>query len=772
MSSNNLQAFSNKLKTRFGFQRNNSNTEKSIIVTGSTPSSVDTTSNNNQSSASSSSQPALNNTSSTASGQQLTSKSSSCSNLQNTNGNSSVPPLKPPLEIVPEFYQIYDEHQESMEFYKKAEKKLVDLKKTSLKMIEKEQEVASLFVDGAGRLKSNRELSDTLRKFGNNLKSTSTLLSQAMTKLDDFKEATATIREDGKNVVKFRNKYESAKNEYESFKLDTPRVNPDKDGFSSKPNENGEYDPQYVERTKKVEEDFKQMAKNLNTAYSDYHNELDFQIAKRDGEYFSQLKSFIYAYYCYFSTGMALFEKLDNIVKKQEEEIHIETSKSNGTRNVVEVPKHVFPHITADRKTIFGAPLEQVMIQDYDSGILRLPPSIQQLFDLIREYGLDQEGVFRVNSDEQYMKKLILDIEMGKPIEYLHKSYFVPSVAGILKLFIRELQEPLMTFEAFSEIIQCPEMQIQNDPTVKEQQIDKLKQFINNKVPIHFQVVLYELLKLLHEVAQQEEKNKMHANNLALIFSMNLFRPRLENAVQLAQNVKHMSYVTCLLIENFTALFDNSLKKVCDTQVKDPYESIRKSISEKHEEENRTVASKSVEVTIVNFTNDVHRIDTDGEEDDDDDDSETSSNISINSNSSPLLTFSDLPTLHMNDISSPKQLLDKNTKYQHKHITSEDNISLILKPAKDQSKQPASPRIQKLSNNVDKEDDHFSLSTDSDHTIQEDVEFSSNVTPTLVSDARMKSLLPPQRRLLKRVEKKNKVVGDPTTAVKVQTSDE
>ena len=192
MSGNNLQSYANKLKTKLGLQRNNS-MEKSIIVPGSqvlsdnnsTSSSSTTlgtnTSTNNHSTSSSN----INNiTNHTSSGQQqfLTSKSSSALNLH-SNGNSSssvIPPLKPPIEIVPEFYHIYDEHQESMEFYKKAEKKLVDLKKTSLKMIEKEQEVASLFVDAAGRLKSNRELSDTLRKFGNNLKSTSTLLSQAV----------------------------------------------------------------------------------------------------------------------------------------------------------------------------------------------------------------------------------------------------------------------------------------------------------------------------------------------------------------------------------------------------------------------------------------------------------------------------------------------------------------------------------------------------------------------------------------------------------------
>lgn len=586
-----------------------------------------------------------------------------------------------------------------------------------------------------------------------------------MMKLDEFKDKTLEMRDEGKTISKFRSKYDSARSDYESFKLETPRVNPDKDGFTNKPNEHGEYDPQYIERTKKVEEDFKLIAKNLNNAYSDYHNELDFQLLKRDTEYFSDLKSFIYAYYCYFSTGMALFQQLDNVVKKAEEaqmqEGHL--SKSNGVRNIAVIPKHIFPHITADRNTVFGAPLEQVMIQDYDSGILRLPPSIKQLFDLIRAFGLDQEGVFRVNSDEQYMKKLIIDIEMGKEIQYVNKSYFVPSIAGVLKLFVRELQEPLMTFDAFQEIILNPDMQtLPSESSVKEGQVSKLKEFINTKVPIHYQVVLYELCKLLNEVAQHEDKNKMHANNLSLIFSMNLFRPRLENAVQLAQNVKHMSYVTCLLIENFDTLFEASLKTVCDTQNEDPYEQIRKSIAEQREEildepESNPNTARSIEIKIVNFEQEKKEEDSEESDSDDESDIESSEDVDTNSSiSSPMLTFSDLPTLNSSEIIQPKRHLDRNVKYDHKHVTSNHNVSLILAPSKDQSKDQTklptfSPRIVKIRarNNLENTD---SMPTE---IVEITEPFSSNVTPTIISDPQVMRAMAPPRRFMKRVEKKN-----------------
>ena len=682
-----------------------------------------------------------------------------------SSGNGSQQQVKPPPALPNDFYETKDEHQHMMDFYKKSEKKLNDLKKSSVSLIEKEQEIASVFCEFAPKFTSNKEMSDVLKKFGNNLKSTSTLLSQAvgffwnllmmirqMTKLDDFKHKTHEMQQDGKNISKFKSKYESSRNEYESFKLEPPRVNPDKDGYTALPNEKGEYAPQFIERTRKVEEEFRQVGNNLNSTYSDYHNELEFQLQKRDADYYDDLKSFVYAYYCYFSTGMALFQQLEGVVKKNEES-SIPLSKSNGIRKIVDVPKHVFPHITADKTSIFGAPLEQVMVQDYNSGILRLPPAIQQLFDLLRKYGLEQEGLFRVNPDENYMKKLKVVVETGKEIEVLNKSYFVPSVAGLLKQFIRDLQEPLMTYPAFEEIIMAPDMQIQNDPVAKEKQLIKLREFINNRVPIHFQVVLYELCKLLNEVAANDDKNKMNTSNLAMVFSMNLFKSKLENTQLLAQSVKHMSYVTCLLIENFNNLFESSLQTVCDTQIEDPYEPIRRQsiLLEENDiaaTENDTSSqihtapstARSIEITVVDFKDNGEEHEHDEEEEDEEeseseDDSEDEDDAS-SIDSTHMLTFNDLPELRMDELISPKQLLSKDTIYHHKHISSDDSISLVLVPA-----------------NANESPKPLTQPPPPHHEEDEEVKtISSNVTLTVVGE-KQKSFAPPSRRFLKRVKK-------------------
>jgi len=97
-----------------------------------------------------------------------------------SSGNGSQQQVKPPPALPNDFYETKDEHQHMMDFYKKSEKKLNDLKKSSVSLIEKEQEIASVFCEFAPKFTSNKEMSDVLKKFGNNLKSTSTLLSQAV----------------------------------------------------------------------------------------------------------------------------------------------------------------------------------------------------------------------------------------------------------------------------------------------------------------------------------------------------------------------------------------------------------------------------------------------------------------------------------------------------------------------------------------------------------------------------------------------------------------
>jgi breakpoint cluster region protein len=63
---------------------------------------------------------------------------------------------------------------------------------------------------------------------------------------------------------------------------------------------------------------------------------------------------------------------------------------------------------------------------------------------LLNSSGLQETGIFRLSGASSEMNELKELIEMGMPYD-LHK-YSVHSVAGILKLFFRQLPEPLFTF--------------------------------------------------------------------------------------------------------------------------------------------------------------------------------------------------------------------------------------------------------------------------------------------------------------------------------------
>lgn len=65
-----------------------------------------------------------------------------------------------------------------------------------------------------------------------------------------------------------------------------------------------------------------------------------------------------------------------------------------------------------------------------------------------------REGIFRLNGSTTEMKILKKDIDSGKPIDFT-KVQDPNVVSGLLKLYLRELPEPLCTFALFDEFIQA-----------------------------------------------------------------------------------------------------------------------------------------------------------------------------------------------------------------------------------------------------------------------------------------------------------------------------
>lgn len=64
---------------------------------------------------------------------------------------------------------------------------------------------------------------------------------------------------------------------------------------------------------------------------------------------------------------------------------------------------------------------------------------------------IDTEGLFRRSGIQNVIDDIIKRVNAGETIDF--KDVDTHAIAGLLKKFLRELQEPLLTFELYDEIV-------------------------------------------------------------------------------------------------------------------------------------------------------------------------------------------------------------------------------------------------------------------------------------------------------------------------------
>lgn len=189
---------------------------------------------------------------------------------------------------------------------------------------------------------------------------------------------------------------------------------------------------------------------------------------------------------------------------------------------------------------VFGARLAEMAVDD--GG---LPPVFRQAMDLIRNDGLDTEGIFRRSVSHATLKTVKQLFNDGDAVDLA--EYNDPQLAAaLMKGFFRELAEPLLTFELYSSFL---EFMAAGD---LDAQVAACKAVVG-QLPVRNLQVLQELLAFLSEVSEHEEANKMGVNNLAIVFGPNILRTEDEAAGFLSTG--KCNDAVRFLIENRPALF-------------------------------------------------------------------------------------------------------------------------------------------------------------------------------------------------------------------------
>ncbi|KAK3544853.1 hypothetical protein QTP86_027527, partial [Hemibagrus guttatus] len=96
----------------------------------------------------------------------------------------------------------------------------------------------------------------------------------------------------------------------------------------------------------------------------------------------------------------------------------------------------------------FGVSLQY--IRERNNGVL-IPPVMSQTVSYLKQKGLKTEGIFRRSVRVQLIKDIQKLYNQGKPVNFEQYSD-VHAPAVILKTFLRELPEPLLTFTLYNQI--------------------------------------------------------------------------------------------------------------------------------------------------------------------------------------------------------------------------------------------------------------------------------------------------------------------------------
>ncbi|XP_078424465.1 rho GTPase-activating protein 8-like isoform X2 [Cetorhinus maximus] len=193
----------------------------------------------------------------------------------------------------------------------------------------------------------------------------------------------------------------------------------------------------------------------------------------------------------------------------------------------------------------FGVSLQY--LRDKGNGDL-IPLVMRQTVLFLKQKALKTEGLFRRSANIQVIKEIQKQYNLGKPIEFeAYGDEHIPAV--ILKTFLRELPQPLLTSQIYD--------QIQSIGAVESSlRVTRCKQIIQ-KLPEHNYIIVKYLICFLNMVSQESIFNKMNPSNLACVFGVNLIWPTKGPATLHA--LPPINMFTELLIEYYSQIFSSRI---------------------------------------------------------------------------------------------------------------------------------------------------------------------------------------------------------------------
>ncbi|KPP69286.1 SH3 domain-binding protein 1-like, partial [Scleropages formosus] len=174
------------------------------------------------------------------------------------------------------------------------------------------------------------------------------------------------------------------------------------------------------------------------------------------------------------------------------------------------------PRLSISCRKVYGQPLLSHLMESEK----QIAVPIQECIHMLLQTGMREEGLFRLAAAASVVKRLKSSLDSGS-VDHSEFSTDPHAVAGALKSYLRELPEPIMTFDLYNDWFKAAGEKELSD------RLKRLKEVLG-KLPVENYNNLRYLIQFLARLSEQQAVNKMTPSNIAIVLGPNLLWLRTE----------------------------------------------------------------------------------------------------------------------------------------------------------------------------------------------------------------------------------------------------
>uniref|UniRef100_A0A9J8CI91 Rho GTPase activating protein 12a n=1 Tax=Cyprinus carpio carpio TaxID=630221 RepID=A0A9J8CI91_CYPCA len=193
---------------------------------------------------------------------------------------------------------------------------------------------------------------------------------------------------------------------------------------------------------------------------------------------------------------------------------------------------------------VFGSSLSSLCQRECTT----VPHFVLMCIEQVEKNGLGVDGLYRVSGNLAIIQKLRFAVNHDEKVDLEDSKWEdIHVTTGALKMFFRELPEPLFPYAFFNNFISAIKM-----PDYR-QKVQAVKDLMK-QLPRPNHDTIQALFKHLKKVIQHVDENRMTTQSVAIVFGPTLLRPEVETA-NMAVHMVYQNQIVELILMEYETIF-------------------------------------------------------------------------------------------------------------------------------------------------------------------------------------------------------------------------